>query len=486
MKYPQIFASPFLVSVLVVALAGASGCTPAKDGAGSDDPAGGGSGASQGGGQSGGSGEGRAGSGGTGGSGGSTGPGSAGSGGAAGSGAGSAGMGGGAGGSADAGASAPDGAPIDPPAVAPDPGKTGGEPPEVATPPQTDLAKHRFSKTLTLNTTSSGAGVNADIANFPVAVVLDEQNFDFSQAQRWGQDVRFSTMEGTLLPYSIELWDADAKKAALWVRVDVEGNSNSQAMVLHWGNPEAVSAANSKAVFDKDSGFLGVYHLNQDGNIEENGYQDASWNEVHGTGVRMSAGSLEQGRVGPATKFNNAGGGGANVQWVKVDGPKVVSDFNGDAHPISATIWVNAESWRGYYETLFSKGDRSWTLQRDYQGRMEACQHVGYHACAITARPTTGEWVHWMLVQKRGSLVIYRNGSRAAGTGGNARYGDHAFGIGNQTQYNMGNDWKRGFHGLIDEVRVMNVEKNADWAKLDYESQKPDSKFLTFGPTQTK
>ena len=117
---------------------------------------------------------------------------------------------------------------------------------------------------------------------------------------------------------------------------------------------------------------------------------------------------------------------------------------------------------------------------------MEACQYVGYHACAITARPTTKEWVHWMLVQKKGSIVIFRNGVRVAGAGGNTQYGDHDFGIANQTQYNMGAGWKRGFHGLIDEVRVLGVEKDANWAKLDFESQKEASKFLSFGPTMNK
>lgn len=385
----------------------------------------------------------------------------------------------GTGGSADGGAS-------DTPAVTPGSGGGRGEPPESPTPGTTDLTMFKFSKVIRMDTTAAGANVAGNVTNFPVAVLLNATNFDFTQAKAAGEDLRFATMAGAALPYSIEHWDAGGKKAALWVRTDVMGNNGTQAIVMHFGNPEATSAASTKAVFSKEAGFLGVYHLNQDGNTTADGYRDASANEVHGTGVRMAAGSLADGRVGLATKFNNAAGGGLNVQWVKVDGPKVAQDFNGDAHPITATIWTNAESWRGYYETIFSKGDRSWTLQRDYQGRMEACQYVGYHACAITAAPTTNQWVHWMLMQKRGSIVIWRNGVRVAGTGGTARYGDHAFGIGNQTQYNMGADWKRGFHGLLDEARVMSVEKNIDWAKLDFESQKEGSKFLVFGATQMR
>jgi hypothetical protein len=32
----------------------------------------------------------------------------------------------------------------------------------------------------------------------------------------------------------------------------------------------------------------------------------------------------------------------------------------------------------------------------------------------------------------------------------------------------------------------MSVEKNIDWAKLDFESQKEGSKFLVFGATQMR
>ena len=33
------------------------------------------------------------------------------------------------------------------------------------------------------------------------------------------------------------------------------------------------------------------------------------------------------------------------------------------------------------------------------------------------------------------------------------------------------------------EARILNVLKDANWAKLEYESQKEGQKFLTFGPT---
>ena len=57
------------------------------------------------------------------------------------------------------------------------------------------------------------------MTNYPVAVILNAMNFDFAQAKPLGEDIRFGKADGTPLPYSIELWDAAAKAAAIWVKV---------------------------------------------------------------------------------------------------------------------------------------------------------------------------------------------------------------------------------------------------------------------------
>ena len=398
---------------------------------------GGGSGGTGGDNQTGGSG-GRGGAGGRGGSGGSGGAGGSGGSGTGGAGAidsgapspeaggGTAGTGGG--GMPADGATAPagdGGAPVGGTGGEADPGKTGGEPPESATPPASDLASYRHSKTVTIDTTATGAGVSVDVAAYPVAVLLSAENFDFSQAKRWGQDVRAATADGKLLPYAIERWDADAKEAVLWVRIDIKGNDKTQSFNLHWGNPGAASAANSKAVFSKEAGFLGVYHLHQDGNTAEGGYKDASWNEVHGTGVKLAPGSAVAARVGLGTRLDNPKGGAlGQIQWVEVAGDKVTKDFGSEEHPISVSAWAYANTWDGYYQTIFSKGDGSYSLQKDYMGRTEVCMSPTTgtnHQCAITSAPPTKIWTHYMIMRKNApyasnDLVLFINGRRATAT----------------------------------------------------------------------
>ncbi len=496
------FRGTSLLLILFGSLAGSSvgllGCQPALDPADESpggSPAGskGGSGGQTSGSASGGSGGGNsANTGGT--AGGTSSGGAPGSGGAnPGSGGANPGSGGGEGGAAGGASGQPDAGPGTPPAA----GAGGGsapDPEQPATPAATDLTKHKHSKIIKLDTTTAGAGVMGAVTKYPVAVILNAQNFDFAQAKDKGEDIRFSKMDGALLPYNVESWDKDAKTASIWVKLDeVKGNDNAQSFVMHWGNPEAGSASNPKAVFDVADGFMGVWHLNEEGNEMPGGYRDSSGYEAHGTGVKLAPGSRVDGRIGKGTRLANSKADWKG-QWVRVDGPKVETAYNVSDKPITVSIWAKAASFPGHstiggYETVFSKGDTSWTFQRfSLRNVWEACTkgpgNVTWHNCAISkANIATEKWFHFMLVITPANLTLYINGVREAATGNGKRNSPHPFGIGQQTQSLMG---KREWDGVVDEARVMGAARDPNWAKLDYESQREGSTFMSFGPTQTK
>jgi hypothetical protein len=299
-------------------------------------------------------------------------------------------------------------------------------------------------------------------------------------------------MDGALLPYNVESWDKAAGTAMVWVKVDeVKGNDNAQSFVMHWGNPAAGSASDPKSVFGMADGFIGVYHLNEEGNADPGGYKDSSGHQAHMTGVMLAPGSRVDGRLGKATLLTNSKAD-YKKQWIRLDGEKNAM-FNAVGHAITASIWTKVNSFGGRskygsYETVFSKGDTSWTMQRVGSNDWEACTKgpgtVTWHNCAIIkGAVVTGQWLHFVLVLTDGGLSAYLNGERRAGAGNGKRFSDHPYGIGQQTQALMdGREWD----GIVDEARVLAVAKDANWIKLDFESQKEGSKFLTFGPTQPK
>ena len=300
-----------------------------------------------------------------------------------------------------------------------------------------------YSRVITLDTTETGASVAQDVANYPLAVLLDKSHFDFGQAQGSGADIRFFDSAGKALPHSIELWDKQAGAAAVWVLLDVvKGNNKEQSIVVRWGNANAPGISDSKAVFKRENGFVGVWHLGEDGNTEANGYKDSSGHEAHGTGVEMIAGSRVDARIGKGSHLENPKGQ-ETARWIRVSGEKTAMFNPGPTAPITISIWALGHSYPiRSYETMICKGDTSWTLQRvqysSGQGYQCCVRTPGYHLCAYNFSGqglVTNEWLHFMVVLEEPGMKLYINGKlNASQSAGPWNKGDHDLGIGNQTQ----------------------------------------------------
>jgi hypothetical protein len=353
-----------------------------------------------------------------------------------------------------------------------------------------------YSQTITLDTTAAGANVLEDVRQYPLAVLLDRSRFDFNQARADGADIRFFDSEGRALPHAIELWDKPAGSAAVWVLLDqVRGNNKDQSIVMKWGHSSAPNTSDSKAVFKRHHGFVGAWHLDEDGNTVSDGYRDASDHEAHGTGVGMIPGSRVDARIGKGVHLDNPKGQ-ETARWIRVSGEKA-AQFN-PGPPITVSLWALGYSYPiRSYETMIAKGDTSWTLQRVQYGPGGGAQKIGgqgyqtcvrtpkYHLCAynfagqgLVAR----EWLHFMVVLEEPGMKLYINGElNASESAGPWEKGVHDLGIGNQTQHLGG---RRQWDGVLDEARVMQVARTAGWAKLDYESQRESPTLLRFGETQ--
>ena len=136
-----------------------------------------------------------------------------------------------------------------------------------------------YSRQLSLNTTSTGANVSGNVLNFPMLVRLNGDNFNFTQAESNGEDIRFAKSDGSPLEFEIERWDASSNAAEVWVRVDtIYGNNNTQTLTMYWGKGGSLNCSDPEAVFDTTNGFAAVFHLEEDGNTTAGGYKDATDN----------------------------------------------------------------------------------------------------------------------------------------------------------------------------------------------------------------
>jgi Concanavalin A-like lectin/glucanases superfamily/Domain of unknown function (DUF2341) len=354
----------------------------------------------------------------------------------------------------------------------------------------TDLAKWQYFKTLDLDTTSSGANVSGDVPKYPVPVVLSAANFDFSQAKPDGADLRFSTLDGTPLPYAIESWDAATKVAALWVKVDVKGNQKAE-ILMSWGNTAAASTGDSHAVFATADGFVGVWHLAETGSTTPGAYKDATANAADATGIAMAATSVGDGRVGKAAVLVHD-----QKQYIHVEGTeknKLFDIFN----QMTFSIWVKPKTHTVEYQCMFSKGEGGFRIHfygaadwDENKGKniTEICVESAGDLCSVNPGGGTDvapdKWFHLVGVTDHPKSTYYINGAQEAqetDSGGWKSDASKPVSIGNNSSA-LG----RSFDGTLDEARIMNVPKDTNWIKLEYESAREGQKFVTAGQIQKR
>jgi len=116
----------------------------------------------------------------------------------------------------------------------------------------------QYSQTITLNTTTGQATLQADTKNFPVLIKFDN-GFDFSKVKTNGSDIRFYSADGTSLPYTIDKWENGS--AQIWVLIPkLKANNSQQYITFKYGCNDAVSKDQGSSVFkDVDHDLIGIY-----------------------------------------------------------------------------------------------------------------------------------------------------------------------------------------------------------------------------------
>ncbi len=336
-----------------------------------------------------------------------------------------------------------------------------------------------YSQSILLNTTASGANVTGNVMNFPVLLRLNPGNFDgFANIQPNGVDIRFAKIDGTKLKYEIERWkdyDNDADTAEIWVKLDtVYGNNKTQSFKMYWGKPEAADSSDAAAVFDTASGFVGVWHLGEDGNTTADGYANASGSN-HGTGYNMTASSDVGAVIGMGSSFD----AGSSQYISTADSPFDLTDS------FTITTWIYTSDATGDWARVIDKIER-WSSGYALGAKNGTYGFAGFWSSsgwggdpAATLEPLSdATWQHVSVTISNGVAVTYRNGNTVATFSSNSGqdittnnynlcFGKSA----NQASY-----WT----GSLDEIRIEKTPRSGDWIKLCYENQKTGQTLVQY------
>jgi len=337
---------------------------------------------------------------------------------------------------------------------------------DVTVPPGATVYVNRFAQWLhsaRITVTPADAGLDAGdtIVDFPLAVHLDDRNFNFSTAKKKGEDLRITKENGETVHFEIEWWDSTGQTAALWLLCDtLNGNLSAQTWNMYWGKGNAASVSQSSAVFDTTFGYRGVWHLNESGGTPQS---DATVYGNDGTPAGMDGANDVAGRVGRAQQFKG------DSQKITIENVVVPSD------EFSLSLWVFIASFPDSVQGVLSGSDAFGTLTLDSIGQWRYSPADG--AVELGGAATQGAWNNICVVRKNGYSYLYDNGTLVDSTDGEIPVADAVV---NGTVYiGSGNASSGWFNGIIDEVRIYGTAVSDARIRADYETQRTEQSILT-------
>jgi hypothetical protein len=326
-----------------------------------------------------------------------------------------------------------------------------------------------WNNSLTYVMNPNAAGITANLANFPVLIRLTSTNSAiFSGAMAGGADLRFAKGSNTAVhyPYQIQRWDATRDLAEVWVLVDtVFYQQTQQSLVMYWGNSGASAASSGPAVFSPGNGFLAVWH-------------GSDTSDATGNGNTL------------ATKYGNpAKTNGLIDSCYNLTGAQYLStsagNLLGSPQIVTESCWADVTT-AGYSE-LMSMGD-CLDLRYTNPGIDGFVQCPGGTWPSVTNTATyTGAWDHFAWVVNPGSAsAVYANGvsvGTVIPTAGSAITYNHGTTVGIGADMFTGGVAQYYLTGYINEARVENVARSANWVLLNYKSQLAAQTFVASAGT---
>ncbi|MCC5841282.1 MAG: DUF2341 domain-containing protein [Opitutales bacterium] len=350
--------------------------------------------------------------------------------------------------------------------------------------------------TFTLPITIDGYAGTEDLEDFPVLVRFEEAFPGFSFADfgdPLGGDLRFVNAGGTReLAFEIDYWNENGS-AAVWVRVPEITAGGDTVIHALWGNGDAIEPpayATNGSVWEGN--YRAVWHLQ-----ETEGERRDSTSFLHHA---VPAGPLLQqpGVVGSSARFDGSNGNtslsvGAQLR----ESLKFTNQFTLEG-------WMRIDAGAGtQYRFAYTVGDPYWTgsgYRVDFNtARMRTSIGTASGVDRGNAREVHDTdfpggvpeetWFHFAVVWNGAQISTYFNGQHA-GTESFPHTIDYPSGPSAPLVLGAGifgqeDSINRSLAGNLDEMRISDRTKSADWIAATYKNILHTDEFLTLGPVGT-
>lgn len=334
-----------------------------------------------------------------------------------------------------------------------------------------------YRKQITIDHTKTGS-----LTDFPVLVSLASDAQLAAKAQTDAEDILFTDATGqTKLSHEIESYSNGTGALVAWVKVPSLSSSTDTNIYMYYGNGMATNQQDVSNVWD--SNFKAVWHMKEDPSAGAPQFLDSTSNNNDGT----AEGTLTTGDQIAAI----ANGG------LDFDGDDRISiDDSVSLRPstdlITLSAWIYPTDVTGLNIIMAKR--RSGNLD-SYQLSLDSTnaqarfclEPSGGAVCLITGGANTADnWYHLAGTWDGTTMRIYKNGTQVGSTATQTNsldYSADAVYLGVQDQNGLLNDY---FNGIIDEARIADTDRSADWISTEYNNQNSPSTFYTLGTEEIK
>jgi len=318
-----------------------------------------------------------------------------------------------------------------------------------------------YKKKITIDQTK----IDADLTDFPVMILLNSTNIDWTHVQDDLDDIRFvDSTETTVLKAELEKYTVNTD-AWIWVKIPVVDDTVDTDFYMYFGNAGAASAWDTENVWDSSAVMVQHMYDNPDTShiMDSTSYSNDGTKKGANEPIETASGKIDS-----AQSFD-----GIN------DYVTLSTNYIFDANHM-LTFWAAIEAQDslgiingnlGYYAYL-RFGDLAGTYDDYIVG--ETNTNADVVKLTFNSPITVGVLYHFVITQD-GSKVwrLYINGvlQTVTDTTTNSQLTMRRIGHGRPTT-----DY---FNGIIDEVRIYNTAKSAEWIKADYYSG--SNSLLSYG-----
>jgi hypothetical protein len=335
---------------------------------------------------------------------------------------------------------------------------------------QANYSGYTYRRTLTIN---HAYVPNTDQTNFPVListidVTLSSNTGSGGRLNSTAFDLVFSTMNDCsfLLNWDTEtVMNVGISSMNVWVKLPKVTTASDTTLYMCYGN-SSITTYQGFSTGTWDSNYLGVFHMPYPGMTVQSVGGAPSITTV-GSPLSISSGVVDGGVAISYTNYLASGG---------------TSDYN-------LTTSGTVSAW--FYETVsvgngglvgkdnFDSDTNGYIFEvQNLKLFLELANGSSSQGIASVSSFSLNTWQYGVVTWNNSQVIFYVNGTADTPVGQTITPVSNVYAMHLGTDGNAG---LRNMYGNMDETRISNNVRSADWIKTEYNNQNSPSTFVTIG-----